>query len=326
MTPLPFVRRVLAALTLSSASLAIQAADLTIAYQTGIDPSKVAQADGDYERATGQKIDWRRFNSGAEVVTAIASGDVQIGNLGSSPLAAAASRNLPIVTFIVAAQINAAEALVVRDGSSIEQPADLAGKTIATPFVSTSHYSLLGALKHWQIDPTKVRIVNLNPAEINAAWQRGNIDGAFVWSPALGEIKKTGKVLTDAAEVGAWGAPTFEVWVARKDFAEKHPEVLEQFAKVTLDSFARYAAEKDQWTADSEPVRKIARLTGSNPEDVPELLAGSAFPDQTQQLALLGERTAADIAATATFLKEQGKADRVLPDYSPYVSSQYIKP
>src|SRR5690606_23645982 len=119
--------------------------------------------------------------------------------------------------------------------------------TLATPFVSTSHYSLLGALKHWQIDPAKVRIVNLNPAEINAAWQRGNIDGAFVWSPALGEIKNTGKVLADAAEVGTWGAPTFEVWVARKDFAEKHPEVLEQFAKVTLDSFARYAAEKDQW-------------------------------------------------------------------------------
>lgn len=323
---MPRIHRLFAAVAAAAFASFSQAADLTIAYQTGIDPTKVAQADGAYEQAIGKKIDWRRINSGAEVVTAIASGDVQIGNLGSSPLAAAASRNLPIVTFVVAAQINAAEALVVRNGSGIEKPADLTGKTLATPFVSTSHYSLLGALKHWQIDPAKVRIVNLNPAEINAAWQRGNIDGAFVWSPALGEIKKTGKVLTDAAEVGTWGAPTFEVWVARKDFTEKHPEVLEQFAKVTLDSFARYAAEKDQWTADSEPVRKIAALTGSNPEDVPELLAGSAFPDRQQQLALLGERTAGDIAATAAFLKEQGKADRVLPDYSPYVSSQYIKP
>jgi taurine transport system substrate-binding protein len=61
-------------------------------------------------KTIGEKIDWRRFNSGPEVVTAIASGDVQIGNLGSSPLAAAASRNLPIVAFIVSAQINAAEA------------------------------------------------------------------------------------------------------------------------------------------------------------------------------------------------------------------------
>lgn len=37
----------------------------------------------------------------------------------------------------------------MRNGSGIDKPEDLIGKTIATPFVSTSHYSLLGALKHW---------------------------------------------------------------------------------------------------------------------------------------------------------------------------------
>ncbi len=319
------LRSLLAALIVSGLSTAAQADDLIIGYQTGIDPTKVAQFDGTYDKALGQKIDWRRFNSGAEVVTAIASGDVQIGNLGSSPLAAAASHGLPIVTFIVAAQINAAEALVVRNGSGINGPQDLIGKTIATPFVSTSHYSLLGALKHWQIEPSKVKIVNLNPSEISAAWARGNIDGAFVWSPALGAIKQNGKVLTDAAEVGTWGAPTFEVWVARKDFAEKHPELLSKFAQVSLDAFADYAANKDSWTADSEPVQKIAKLTGADPKDVPELLAGSAFPDAKQQAELLGGKTAKDIAATAVFLKEQGKADSVLSDYSPYVSDAYIQ-
>jgi taurine transport system substrate-binding protein len=55
----------------------------------------------------------------------------------------------------VSAQINAAEALVVRNGSGIDKPEDLIGKTIATPFVSTSHYSLLGALKHWGLDARK---------------------------------------------------------------------------------------------------------------------------------------------------------------------------
>jgi taurine transport system substrate-binding protein len=319
------LRSLLAALIVSGLSTAAQADDLIIGYQTGIDPTKVAQFDGTYDKALGQKIDWRRFNSGAEVVTAIASGDVQIGNLGSSPLAAAASRGLPIVTFIVAAQINAAEALVVRNGSGINGPQDLIGKTIATPFVSTSHYSLLGALKHWQVEPSKVKIVNLNPSEISAAWARGNIDGAFVWSPALGAIKQNGTVLTDAAEVGTWGAPTFEVWVARKDFAEKHPELLSKFAQVSLDAFADYAANKDSWTADSEPVQKIAKLTGADPKDVPELLAGSAFPDAKQQAELLGGKTAKDIAATAVFLKEQGKADSVLSDYSPYVSDAYIQ-
>lgn len=308
-------------------SFGVQAANLTVGYQTGIDPSKVPQADGLYEQAIGEKIDWRRFNSGPEVVTAIASGDVQIGNLGSSPLAAAASRNLPIVAFIVSAQINSSEALVVRNGSHIDAPKDLIGKTIATPFVSTSHYSLLAALKHWGLDTKQVKVVNLQPGEIAAAWKRGDIDGAFVWSPALGEIRKTGKTLTDAAQVGQWGAPTFEVWVARKDFAEKHPEIVAKFAKVTLDSFADYAANKAKWTVDSSPVQKIARLTGANAADIPELLEGSTFPDaQAQQTdALLNGATAKAIGETAKFLKEQGKVETVLPDYSAFVTDKFIQ-
>ena len=315
---------VLLSLTLS---FGVQAASLTIGYQTGVDPSKVPQADGVYEQAIGEKIDWRRFNSGPQVITAIASGDVQIGNLGSSPLAAAASRNLPIVAFIVSAQINSSEALVVRNDSHIDAPKDLIGKTIATPFVSTSHYSLLGALKHWGLDTKQVKVVNLQPGEIAAAWKRGDIDGAFVWSPALGEIRKTGKILTDAAQVGQWGAPTFEVWVARKDFAQKHPEVVAKFAKVTLDSFAEYAAHKSEWTADSVPVQKIARLTGANAADIPELLEGSTFPDARAQRtdALLNGGTAKAIGETAKFLKEQGKVETVLPDYSAYVTGKFIK-
>ncbi|WP_213878379.1 taurine ABC transporter substrate-binding protein [Pseudomonas sp. dw_358] len=321
-----FMFRLFSGLTVAvalAAALPAQAEDtLRIGYQTGIDPSKVPQADGAYDKAIGQKIDWRRFNAGPEVVAALASGDLQIGDLGSSPLAAATSRKLPLVTFLVAAQINSAEALVVRNGSGITDPQQLVGKTIATPFVSTSHYSLLGALKHWGLEG-KVKVVNLNPTEIAAAWKRGDIDGAFVWSPALGEIRKTGKTLTDAAQVAQWGAPTFEVWVARKDYADKHPEVIAKFAKITLDAFADYAAHKDSWTADSVPVQKIAKLTGSNAADVPEILTGSAFPDAQAQTALL-DGTPKAIARTAEFLKEQGKIESVLPDYSPYVSTRFV--
>jgi taurine transport system substrate-binding protein len=109
-------------------SLAAHASDLTIGYITGIDPVKRAIADGEYEKAIGTKIDWRQFDAGPAVLAAMASGDVQIGNLGSSPLAAAASRNMPLVAFIVTSQIRSSEALVVRDGSGIVNPQDLIGK------------------------------------------------------------------------------------------------------------------------------------------------------------------------------------------------------
>lgn len=320
------VRSLFIALSITGFSLAAQASDLTIGYITGIDPTKLAQAEGRYEEAIGEKIDWRRFDSGPAVVAALASGDLQIGNLGSSPLAAATSRNVPLVTFIVTAQIKGSEALVVRNGSGIDTPEDLIGKTIATPFVSTSHYSLLGALKHWNLTPQQVKVVNLSPAQITAAWKRGDIDGAFTWSPALGEIRKTGTVLTDAGQVSEWGAPTFEVWVARKDFAEQHPEALKAFTRVSLEAIADYNAHQADWTADSVQVKKIAALTGANAADIPELLQGAHFPSTAEQKtpALLGGGTAKDIAQTALFLKDQGKIESVLPDYSGYVSDRYL--
>ena len=168
---------------------------LTIAWQTTVEPSKLPQADGTYEKAVGA-IAWRKFDSGAEVIAAMASGDVQIGYVGSSPLAAAAARRLPVQAFFIVGLIGEAEALVVRKDGGIAKPADLAGRKIAVPFVSTTHYSLLAALKHWQIEPKTVQIVNLRPPEIVAAWTRGDIDAAYIWDPALGKLRPTARVLT----------------------------------------------------------------------------------------------------------------------------------
>jgi len=118
--------RLLAALSLAGASFFAQAAnDVTVAYQTTVDPAKVAQADGAYEKATDAKINWRKFDNGADIIAAIASGDVQIGYLGSSPLTAAVTRGVPVETFLIATQIGGAEALVARNGSGINTPQDL---------------------------------------------------------------------------------------------------------------------------------------------------------------------------------------------------------
>ncbi|MGL4960839.1 MAG: taurine ABC transporter substrate-binding protein [Inquilinus sp.] len=299
---------------------------LTIGYQSTVEPAKVAQADGLYEKAIGRPIEWRKFDSGADVIAAIASGGVQIGYVGSSPLAAAASRELPVRTILVAIGIGDAEALVVRNGAGIAKPADLAGKAVAVPFVSTTHYSLLAALKHWGIEPASVRILNLRPPEIAAAWQRGDIHAAYVWDPALGKIKESGTVLVTSTEVAGWGAPTFDAWIARADLIAADPEAVQAFADVTLKEYAAYRADPKAWSAESEQVAKIAKLTGAKPEEIPALLQGSVFPVKAEQAgpALLGGGTAKAIADTATFLKEQGKIDQALTDYAPYVDARFV--
>lgn len=314
--------RILSTLALAGASWMAQASDLTVAYQTTVDPAKVSQVDGDYETATKASIDWRKFDNGADVITAVASGDVQIGYLGSSPLAAAATRKLPIETFLIATQIGAGEALVVRD--EIKTPQDLVGKKVAVPFVSTGHYSLLAALKHWNIDPAKVQILNLAPPAIIAAWKRGDIDATYVWDPALGVAKETGKVLITSGELGKAGAPTFDAWIVRKDFASKHPDVVRAFAQVTLQAYADYRKDPQAWLANQDNVTKLAKLSGAKPSDIPVLLQGNVYPLAADQASALGAPTTQALTDTATFLKQQGKVEAVLPDYSPYVSAQYL--
>jgi taurine transport system substrate-binding protein len=316
--------RLLAALSLAGSALLVQAADFTVAYQTTVDPAKVAQADGAYEKATGSKISWRKFDNGADVITAIASGDVQIGYLGSSPLTAAATRKLPVETFLIATQIGAAEALVARNGSGINGPQDLIGKKIAVPFVSTGHYSLLAALKHWNIDPAKVTILNLAPPAIAAAWKRGDIDATYVWDPALGVAKETGKVLITSGELAKIGAPTFDAWIVRKDFADKHPEIVKAFAKTTLDAYADYRKDTAAWLANSGNVDKLVKLSGAKSDDIPGLLQGNVYPLAADQVKELGAPTTEAIGKTAAFLKEQGKVDAVLADYTPYVSAKFV--
>ncbi|RYC10990.1 taurine ABC transporter substrate-binding protein [Ciceribacter ferrooxidans] len=296
---------------------------LNIGYQPIVEPSRVPQADGTYEKVTGAKINWQKFDGGADVIAAIASGSLDIGYVGSSPLAAAASRGLPIETIALVGLISEAEALAVRD---IAKPEDLAGKKIATPFVSTAHYSLLTALKHWNIDPKSVEILNLRPPEIAAAWSRGDIDGAYVWDPVLAEIKKSGTVLATSADVADWGGPTFDAWIVSKKFAEAHPDIVAAFVRVTGDATAAYRANPEAWGPTSPEAEKIARLTGAKQDEVPALLKGYIFPTLEEQAKpdLLGGGTIKAVAETSAFLKEQGKIPAVLADYAPYVSSRWV--
>ncbi|KAA6096330.1 MULTISPECIES: taurine ABC transporter substrate-binding protein [Pantoea] len=301
-----------------------QAVNVTVAYQTSAEPAKVAQADNTFAKESGATVDWRKFDSGASVLRALASGDVQIGNIGSSPLAVAATQQLPIEAFLLASQLGNSEALVVKKG--ISSPKDLIGKRIAVPFISTTHYSLLAALKHWGIKPTQVQLVNLQPPAIIAAWQRGDIDGAYVWAPAVNELEKDGKVLTDSSQVGQWGSPTLDVWVVRKDFARQHPEVVTAFARSAIAAQQAYIANPEQWLQQPDNLSKLSRLSGVPESDVPGLVKGNTYLTAQQQVEQLGKPVNKAIVDTAQFLKEQGKVPDAASDYSSFVTTRFVAP
>ena len=304
---------------------------VTVGYQLMMNPWKVAIADGKFEEATGREIDWRRFDSGSKVITAMVSGDIDIAVGGSSPIAAGVSRELPIELFWIVENIADAEALVVREGAGIEKPEDLKGKKIAVPFVSTTHFHMLFALEHWGIDPSEVELLNMQPNAIAAAWDRGDIDGAFVWDPALGRIKESGSVLITSGELAELGKATFDGMVVSTEFADANPEFMCQFVSVLAEADAAYRDNPDAFGPDSKNAQKIVDLAGGEASQVSGVLELYDFPTIEEQASDKwlggGEDTgaAAALRATSEFLKEQKQIAGLLDDYSSVVTDEYVK-
>lgn len=299
---------------------------VVVAYQTDALPSSVAIANGEFAKATGYEIDFRKFNSGADIFAAIASGDVQIGYVGSSPYAAATSRGLDVKAFYLASISGIDEALVVRNGSGINSLADLKGKKLAAAPVSTDHYQLLALLKKQGLSEKDVQVFAIPQPEIVAGFNRGDLDGGFVWDPALTELKKNGKVLVTSKQVAEQGAPTFSAWVAAGQFAKENPEFLKNFSGVIEKYTGSFRSDKAAWGPESDNAKQLARLLGGTPADQAAALGNlNLVPLGVQASdAWLGGGEKSGVARilkdTAGFLKDQKKISAVLPSYAAFVT------
>ncbi|CAM3935576.1 taurine ABC transporter substrate-binding protein [Paracoccus yeei] len=326
--------RRLAALGMTAVLLsgtAASAETVVVGYQQIVGPFVAAIADGRLDAAAkkaGVEIDWRQFSSGGDISTALASGNVPVGVIGSTGIAAAATRGVDFQLFWILDNIGKSEALVARNGSGIEKPADLVGKKVAVPFVSTSHFHLLvGMEKVWGIDPKQVQILNMKPPQIMAAWQRGDIDAAYVWPPALTQLLADGTVISDSEQVGAASVPTFDGLVVASDFAEVHKDFMTEFTKALAAAYADYNANKAAWTAESEPVKGIVKMIGGDPAGTVQALNMLSFPDAAAQVSdsWLGGGATRALGESAAFLVQQKQIDKALPDYAPYVNASFAQ-
>jgi taurine transport system substrate-binding protein len=325
-----FLAGALGALALTAG--AAHAADKTVVvgYQTDALPSSVGIANGDFDKATGVKIDFRRFNSGADIFAAIASGDVQVGYVGSSPFAAATSRGLDVKAFYLASISGIDEALVVRNGSGINSLADLKGKKLAAAPVSTDHYQLLALIKSIGLNEKDVQVFAIPQPDIVAGYNRGDLDGGFVWDPALTELKKNGKVLVTSREVADKGAPTFSAWVATAAFAKENPGFLKAFAGVIDKYQTSFINDKAAWGPDSDNAKALAKLLGGTPQDQASALKNLSLVPIDAQLSDTwlggGEKSglAKILQDTSVFLKDQKKISEVLPSYAAFVTTDAV--
>ncbi|MGX1096491.1 taurine ABC transporter substrate-binding protein [Amorphus sp. MBR-141] len=318
----------LAGVTASAAFVAsAQAETVIIGHFGNPTPDQYAAAEKKFEDATGWDIEWRKFASGTDVIAAMASGDVVLSDLGSSPMAIAASQGVPIEMFMFAMVIGDAESLIVREGSGIKTIEDLKGKRVAVPVGSTAHFSLMGALKHAGIKENELTIISMPPDQIAAAWEQGAIDGGFIWQPVQAKILQTGTRLISANQTAEWGYPTFDAWVVNKEFAAANHDAMVAFTKAMNDANEAYLKDPSAWTPDSAAVKAIAERTGAEPDQVPEIIEGFTYLPLTEQVGemWLGGGAAKALKETSEFLKSAGRIDQLADDYSDYVTAEFAK-
>ena len=318
-------------LAVSGSAMAQAKKEVTFAHQDMLIPMRTVMESGELEKSTGYKINWRMFGGGGDVIKAMASGDVQIGEAGSSPLTAAASQGQDVKLIWILDDIADAEALIARNGSGVNSVKDLKGKKVATPFVSTAHYQLMAAMKLEGVDAKGVNVMNMRPPEIAAAWERGDIDATFIWDPVLSKIKGNGKTIASSKSIGAKGYPTFDGLVVNAKWAAEHEGFVVALVKALMKADAEYRANAAKWTVDSAQVKAVAKWTKADAKDVPAAMALYNFPDAAEQAGpkWLGGGASGGAAKamtnTAVFLKEQGRIQELKPDYAAFVTDIYLK-
>ena len=133
----------------TTAASSSQRQQVRFGYFTQPKPWTVACARGLFDTAEYEVICFPQ-SSGSYAASKLEDGLLDLAIMGSTPFAEASSRGLDITSIYIDSVSSGDEGLVVRR-NAILAPADLAGRTVATPFASTAHFLLLYFLTIFQV-------------------------------------------------------------------------------------------------------------------------------------------------------------------------------
>jgi sulfonate transport system substrate-binding protein len=178
----------------------------TIGDNGGDGSEELSKVTGAFDDAP-YKVKFARFDYGPPLVQATASGDIDLGYVGTVPPITGAAKQFGFK--IVATQhgtdlTKAAENIIVPKGSPIQTLADLRGRKIAIPQGSSAHGLALLALKSVGLTPKDVELVYLSPAAGATAFNTGKVDAWSIWNPPSAIAVK------DGARILAKGLPPID--------------------------------------------------------------------------------------------------------------------
>lgn len=287
----------------------------------------ISKALGLHERA-GLKVEWVPFETGGQVNAAIAAGRIDFGAVGTPPAATGISAGLPYHGLFILNMLGSVEGLVVRADLPIASPADLAGKRIAVPFGSTSYYLLLSLLRLEHIPENSVTLIDMPPSQAQAAWDRREIDGAWLWESALHHmVEDGGRILIDNNDMAKRGLPVGDIAVATDAIVDARPDLVIRYVQSECAAIA-FWHDHPQETA-----QIVSRELGINPRDAKRMMDGTEVIQCREQMtpAYLGQdgdagAFARSLHPIARFLFRQGRITKnpIDRDFDNFFRRQFL--
>lgn len=203
----------------------------------------VGREQGTFQKALGDKtkIEWKQFNAGSSEIEAFLAGALDIGYIGPGPAINGYTKSKGDIQ-IIAGATDAGAILVSRKDLPIKDVKELSGKKVAVPqFGNTQDLSLRYLLSQNGLkDKTKggtVEIVQADNPDIKTLLDKKQVDAAIVpepWGSRL--VKEVGaNVILDYDKVWREGKYPTAVIIVRKEFLEKHADIVEKFLKAHVD-------------------------------------------------------------------------------------------
>ncbi|GAB4432072.1 MAG: aliphatic sulfonate ABC transporter substrate-binding protein [Chloroflexi bacterium OHK40] len=228
----------------------------------------VGSARGTFQEALGPNVtlDLKTFNAGPALIEALFAGEIDIGYVGPNPAINGYVRSNGQALRIIAGACSGGASLIVRPDAGIASPADLAGKTFATPQfggtqdVAMRHLLRAHGLKTADQGGTVTVLPTQNP-EILTLFQQGAIDGAWVPEPWATRLiqEAGGKVFID--ERSQWPDGSFVTThvIVSTAFLNARPDLVEAFLRGHVATVRDI--QEDPEAARSLVNQEIERLT-----------------------------------------------------------------
>ncbi|MDR3062912.1 MAG: ABC transporter substrate-binding protein [Methanobrevibacter sp.] len=221
----------------------------------------IAEAQGKYEKE-GLKVELKQFNNGGDLMAAMASGDIDVGFVGITPVLSSISKNVPVK--VVSSVQNEGSGIVVPNSSNVKSVSDLKGKQVATPGVSSIQYMLLMyALKNAGISIDDVKVSDMKVAQLVDAIRTNKLDAIVAYEPYVTQPVEEGIGVEIASSHDILPGHPCCVIVAREDFIKDHVDALKKILNIhkettdEINANPEKAAEslpKDLFNVDVEKV------------------------------------------------------------------------